>query len=36
MIPTLIILAVVLIIPLFFIALFVVSSYNKLVDLRNR
>jgi len=36
MIGTLIILAIVLVIPLFFIALFVVSGYNKLVDFRNR
>jgi len=36
MLPTLIIVLVVLVIPLFFIAVMVISAYNKLVSLRNR
>ncbi len=36
MLPTLIIILVVLVVPVFFIAVFVVGAYNKLVSLRNR
>jgi len=36
MLPTLIIVLVVLVVPLFFIAVFVASIYNRLVALRNR
>ena len=36
MLPTLIIVLVVLVIPVFFIAVLAISAYNKLVSLRNR
>ena len=36
MIPTLILVLIVLVIPVFFIAVLVISAYNKLVSLRNR
>ncbi len=36
MIPTLLIVAIVLVVPLFFLFVYAVSAYNKLVGLRNR
>jgi LemA protein len=36
MLPTLLILLIVLVVPLFFIAVFAIGAYNKLVGLRNR